>query len=155
MWVQKDRNATMPESMFNVLQGKDPTEWTILEINEHVSTRGEFNSGRVRYILKNNTTLDTLDTLDSSTNTGTRTTKDGTEVTSTQGIGKELANLAKMYTEDNKYSGENDNFDFKLVIFHDLCDRADVPQETRIKAYPTMLRGLALDHFYTSLKNVA
>ena len=59
-----------------------------------------------------------------------------------------------MYTEDNKYSGEDDNFDFKLTIFHDLCSRADVPQEAKAKAYPTMLRGLALDHYYTNLKNV-
>jgi hypothetical protein len=71
-----------------------------------------------------------------------------------QGFGKELTNLAKMYTEDNKYSGEDDNFDFKFTIFYDLCSRADVPQEAKVKAYPTMLRGLALDHYYTNLKNV-
>jgi len=71
-----------------------------------------------------------------------------------QGFGKELTNLAKMYTEDNKYSGEDDNFDFKLTIFYDLCSRADVPQEAKVKAYPIMLRGLALDHYYTNLKNV-
>jgi len=29
--------------------------------------------------------------------------------------------------EDNKYSGEDNNFDFKLTIFYDLCSRADVP----------------------------
>ena len=33
----------------------------------------------------------------------------------------------KIYTEDNKYNGEDDNFDFKLIIFHDLYNRADVP----------------------------
>ena len=35
--------------------------------------------------------------------------------------GKELANLAKLYTNKSKYSGKNDNFDFKLIIFIDLC----------------------------------
>ena len=34
--------------------------------------------------------------------------------------GKELANLAKLYTDKSKYSGKNDNFDFKLTIFMDL-----------------------------------
>jgi len=34
---------------------------------------------------------------------------------------KELANLAKLYTNKTKYSSENDNFDFKLTIFIDLC----------------------------------
>jgi hypothetical protein len=34
---------------------------------------------------------------------------------------KELANLAKLYTDEAKYSGKNNNFDFKLIIFIDLC----------------------------------
>jgi hypothetical protein len=34
---------------------------------------------------------------------------------------KELANLAKLYIDKSKYSSENDNFDFKLTIFIDLC----------------------------------
>ena len=33
---------------------------------------------------------------------------------------KELANLAKLYIDEAKYSGENNNFDFKLTIFIDL-----------------------------------
>ena len=41
--------------------------------------------------------------------------------TQTKTYGKELANLAKLYTDESKYSGENDNFDFKLTIFMDLC----------------------------------
>ena len=59
-----------------------------------------------------------------------------------------------MYTEDNKYSKEDNNFDFKLTIFHNLCSRANIPQEAKVKAYPTMLRGLALNYYYTNLKNV-
>jgi hypothetical protein len=35
--------------------------------------------------------------------------------------GRELANLAKLYINEAKYSGDNDNFDFKLTIFTDLC----------------------------------
>ena len=41
---------------------------------------------------------------------------------------KELANLAKLYTNKSKYSGENDNFNFKLTIFMDLCQKADIPK---------------------------
>jgi hypothetical protein len=33
---------------------------------------------------------------------------------------KELVNLVKLYTDKAKYSGENDNFDFKLIIFINL-----------------------------------
>lgn len=51
--------------------------------------------------------------------------------------------LAKMYTEDAKYSGEEDSFTFKLSMFHDICNKADVLQEAKLKAFPTML-GLLL-----------
>ena len=42
--------------------------------------------------------------------------------------GKELANLAKLYTDKLKYSSKNDNFNFKLTIFTDLCQKADIPK---------------------------
>ena len=51
-----------------------------------------------------------------------------------------------MYTEDNKYSRENNNFNFKLTIFYNFCSRANIPQEAKVKAYPTMLCGLALNY---------
>src|SRR5579871_1486997 len=52
-----------------------------------------------------------------------------------------------------KYTGENDNFDFKLAIFHDLCNRADIPDHAKPKAFPTMLRSLALDYYYANIVN--
>jgi hypothetical protein len=67
------------------------------------------------------------------------------------GHGKELANLAKLYTNEAKYSDENDSFSFKLTIFHDMCDRADVPQSVKLKAFLTMLKGLALDYYYLNM----
>jgi hypothetical protein len=42
---------------------------------------------------------------------------------------KELANLAKLYTDEAKYSGKNNNFDFKLIIFIDLCQKANIPKQ--------------------------
>lgn len=56
-----------------------------------------------------------------------------------------------MYTDEAKYSGENDSFAFKLTIFHDICSRADVPHEAKLKAFPTMLKGLALDYYYSNV----
>jgi hypothetical protein len=58
------------------------------------------------------------------------------------GHGRELATLAKLYTDEAKYSGENDSFSFKLTIFHDISRRAGVPPEARLKAFPTMLSPL-------------
>jgi len=34
---------------------------------------------------------------------------------------KELINLAKLYIDKSKYNSENNNFNFKLIIFIDLC----------------------------------
>jgi len=53
-----------------------------------------------------------------------------------------------MYTEESKYSGEDDNFDYKLTIFNDLCDRVGIPQEAKIKGFPTMLYGITLNFYY-------
>jgi hypothetical protein len=45
---------------------------------------------------------------------------------------KELVVLAKLYTENMTYNGENDNFDYKLIIFYNFCSKACVPEKTLI-----------------------
>lgn len=77
--------------------------------------------------------------------------------TSTISIGhsRELSNLAKIYTNDAKYSGCNDSFIFKLEIFHDICARADVPPEAKMKTFPTMLKSLALNYYYSNISTSA
>ncbi len=64
---------------------------------------------------------------------------------------KELANLIKLYTNQTKYNDENDSFSFKLTIFHDMCDRADVSQSAKLKAFSTMLKDLTLDYYYSNM----
>ena len=63
-------------------------------------------------------------------------------------------NLAKIYIIDNKYSREDNNFDFKLIIFYDLYNRASISVLTKVSTYPMILKGLALDYYYTNLKNI-
>ena len=43
------------------------------------------------------------------------------------GSNKEIANVAKIYIEEQKYSGINESLNYKLIIFYDICNRADVP----------------------------
>jgi len=64
------------------------------------------------------------------------------------GYSKEIANAAKIYIEEQKYSGINKSLNYKLIIFYNIYNQADVPQEAYLKAFPTMLKGLALEHFY-------
>jgi hypothetical protein len=62
--------------------------------------------------------------------------------------GKEIGIVAKMYTEEQKYGGIDESFDYKLKIFYNICKRAGLPNTAYINAFPTMLKGLAQDHFY-------
>jgi hypothetical protein len=61
-----------------------------------------------------------------------------------------IGEVAKIYTEEQKYDGSNGNFDHKLTIFLDICQRVELPQEALMRAFPTMLKGLAQDHFYSN-----
>ncbi|TQS35013.1 hypothetical protein Golomagni_04581 [Golovinomyces magnicellulatus] len=64
------------------------------------------------------------------------------------GFGKEIANLAKVYTDEQKYSDSSDSIDFKLRTFFDICNRTDIPEEVYSKTFTTILKGLALDLYY-------
>lgn len=76
-------------------------------------------------------------------------------VTTRIGYGRKLSNLAKIYIDDVKYSGRNNSFTFKLPIFYNICSRADVPSKAKIKAFPTMLKSLALDYYYSNISTNA
>ena len=65
-----------------------------------------------------------------------------------KGYRQELNIIIKIYTKESKYKGNRDSFNFKLAIFHDICGCADIPYEAKAKAFPIMLKGLALDFYY-------
>ena len=67
-----------------------------------------------------------------------------------QASSKLISEVAKIYTEEQKYNGINGSFDLKLAIFLDICQRVDLPASCLLRAFPTMLKGLALDHFYNN-----
>ena len=69
---------------------------------------------------------------------------------STLVYGKELVNMANLYTDDQKYSGISGNFNFKLINFYDICNRADIPLSVYFKALPFILIGLVLNYYYNS-----
>jgi hypothetical protein len=65
--------------------------------------------------------------------------------------GRELVILAKLYSDEAKYSEENDNFSFKLIMFNDMCDRVDVSFKTKLKAFSIMLKRLVLNYYYANM----
>jgi hypothetical protein len=66
------------------------------------------------------------------------------------GNSKQVADVAKIYTDDQKYDGTNGSLDHKLTIFWDICERVELPEHAQMKAFPAMLKGLAQDHFYSN-----
>ncbi|RKF84200.1 hypothetical protein GcM1_140003, partial [Golovinomyces cichoracearum] len=44
-----------------------------------------------------------------------------------------------------------DKFDFKLIIFKDICEQVNLPEDKRIKGLPIMLKGEAKKFYYQSL----
>ena len=61
---------------------------------------------------------------------------------------KEVAIVAKMYTDSQKYNRVSESFDFKLAIFKDIYRRAGLQLDNYKIAFPMMLKGLVQDHYY-------
>ena len=174
VWINNQRRANVAEALYETLKEEDPVPWTATEIQECLDAGEVFDSRRIDNVLnKHNAGKTTTPTPSTTTPTPSipvptpptdtpeyvanpqqSGTKQGTEQPpeqQQQEYGKELATLIRLYTDDTKYSGENDNFDFKLKIFHDFCRRANIPDHAKMIAFPTMLRSLALDHYYANI----
>ncbi len=63
---------------------------------------------------------------------------------------KELADLIKIYRKEDKFKGKDDNFDFKIMIFHDKCNVTELFKNAYMQAASIMLEGRALSHFYSN-----
>jgi hypothetical protein len=78
--------------------------------------------------------------------------RDGSHNGTGYGFGNCLTTLEKIYKDECKYSGRNNNFDHKLGIFYDMCSKANVPPDAYKTTYSTMLQGSALDYYHTNIK---
>ena len=47
--------------------------------------------------------------------------------TTATGYGKEIVNVAKIYIEEQKYGNINESLNYKLIIFYNIYNRADIP----------------------------
>ena len=65
-----------------------------------------------------------------------------------KGYRRELSIIIKIYIEESKYGGNRDSFDFKLAIFHNIYRRTNILYKAKAKAFPIILKGLALDFYY-------
>ena len=65
-----------------------------------------------------------------------------------KGYRQELSIIIKIYTEESKYGNNKNNFNFKLIIFYNICRRANILYKAKAKAFPIMLKGLVFNFFY-------
>jgi len=63
---------------------------------------------------------------------------------------KQILEITKIYTKEQKYNRTNSSFNYKLAIFRDICKRVELLEEVLLKALPTILKGLVQDYFYNN-----
>ena len=63
---------------------------------------------------------------------------------------RELTQLDKIYRDEDKFSGTGDNFNFKLTIFREKCNRVGLHPDGYSQASSIMLSGQALSVYYAN-----
>ncbi|KAL0929723.1 uncharacterized protein CTRU02_215366 [Colletotrichum truncatum] len=72
---------------------------------------------------------------------------------STDRIGKQLTEFAKLYPDDMKYSGDMyDVLEKKMPVFVDHCRMLGIHTSQYNRALPLILKGIAKTYFYASIK---
>ena len=56
-----------------------------------------------------------------------------------------------MYSDEAKYSGENDSWNFKLIIFHDMCVKAEVLETVKLMTFSIMFKNFVLNYYYSNI----
>ena len=70
------------------------------------------------------------------------------KVTAAINYSRDLATLAKIYIEENKYNKKDNNFNYKLIIFNNFYNRVGIPQKAKIKGFLIILYGTTFNFYY-------
>ena len=62
-----------------------------------------------------------------------------------------LFNLAKMYSDETKYSDENDSWNFKFIIFHDMCTKIEMSEIIKSMTFSIMFKNFVLNYYYSNI----
>jgi hypothetical protein len=138
VYIQKnDKHNTLAEVLYNTLQEEEQHQWTEDEIISAISET-TLNSHKLQWRLKTMNNLpqaQALITPPDHTPMAPLGPLDQTPMTplsqnqaeplfnqprATNGNGKIVSEIAKIYTEEQKYNGTNGSFDHKLTIFLDI-----------------------------------
>ena len=142
VWVSKSPNLKLPDALYATIQDNNWHEWTQAEINDHLQLQGTFESPRMTHLLSSQPT-NSLSTIDTSTTTLL------TPQSMSRDPARDITNLVKLYSSEEKYSGEGDSFETSLTSFNNYCSQISLSDDKiKAKAYSVMLKGPALRHFY-------
>ncbi len=56
-----------------------------------------------------------------------------------------------MYIDKQKYNSINYSFNYKLAIFLNICRRNNLSKNLLSKAFPIILKKIALDYYYNNI----
>ena len=75
---------------------------------------------------------------------------------------KEAVTIIKIYTDNQKYNSVSDSFNFRLIIFYNICKRSGLPLKGYITAFPIIIAVFLLSNltpripiYKTSLKDLS
>lgn len=161
-------------ALYDQAQRKDSIPWTEQQIKELLSARdsdaSEFPSWNIKRMIKNMTEITPVrhgtnpdngpgdegpNRNDMGRGNKRDRSDDGKDRKAFQQYAPNaLLNFHEFYSPEEKYSGDDDDFDYKLSIFYDISRRAELPNEQFCQAFPMMLRGGALGFYHSSRSNL-
>jgi hypothetical protein len=112
----------MLKALFAIIHKKELVTWSYKEIKQVIKQFGFYNSSVIFYTIKTSGLIITngtgpLPNLVSNNNHHYALTT----TTYITDLIKDIINLTQVYTTNQKYKGQSDNFDFKLIIFQNHC----------------------------------
>jgi hypothetical protein len=153
VWVLTGRGVEIASALANCAREDEPVSWTKEAIQEHVKNYGNFNSYVIDNIIKTGGSAIKFGTGDPPLPPSPQLGIPAPYVKQ-KDPARDITNLSKMYTDSQKYGGQDDNFDFKLIIFNTYCTQLNIDDaETMAKAFSVMLKGEAFQHFLTNQRN--
>jgi hypothetical protein len=112
----------MPEALFATIHKEEPVTWSYKEIKQVVKQSGFYNSSVISYTIKTGGLAITNETgLLSDLASDNNHYHALTIATYIADLAKDIINLTQVYTTNQKYKGQSDNFDLKLTIFQNHC----------------------------------
>jgi hypothetical protein len=113
----------MSETLFVTIYKEELVTWSYKKIKQVVKQSGFYNSDVISYTIKTNRLIITNKTGSSSdlVSSNNNNYYAFTLVTYIANLTKNIINLIQVYTTDQKYKGQSNNFDLKLIIFQNHC----------------------------------